>query len=235
MQIQNARLTTPFVLPATDGNPDNTVTEGLVSADQRHRPASDEFVLPNGSAPTFTGLASTQASEPAAATPNSPNAVIDLRVGAERATYNKSAALYSGDLSASFINQRAPLTGSHTSSRETAVTGLDFVDQRGFFGGAASVEVELVPQHTVIDRQTMGGQMIEQRRSNVIDESQAVRVRLDRDADGVYRASAGDNEAFFLVKSETGYARFILEDIKVSLHGESGIEDTAYGARYGLL
>jgi hypothetical protein len=115
------------------------------------------------------------------------------------------------------------------------VTGLDFVDRRGFFGGAASVEVELVPQHTVIDRLTMGGQMIEQRRSNVIDETQAVRVRLDRDADGVYRASTNDNEAFFLAKSETGYARLILEDIKVSVHGASGVEDTAYGARYGLI
>lgn len=235
MQIQNARLSPSAVAPVSVENRETTRAEGLVPAAVNARPAVDHFVAPNGPAPTLTGLALTPSSDPAAPAPVSPNALIDLRVGAERVNYDKTAALYSGALTASLIQQRGPTTGSHTSSRETAVTGLDFVDQRGFFGGAASVEVELVPQHTMIDRLTMGGQMIEQRRSNVIDENRAVRVRLERDMDGVYRANAGDNAAFLVASSETGYARFILEDIKVSVRGAAGVEDTAYGARYGLL
>jgi len=189
-----------------------------------HAPA---FTLPGGSIPAPTDWPVT--------IPRPPSATVDLGVGAERSAYGRTAKIYSGAVTASLINQRGPMTGSHTSSRETAVSALEFVDQRGFFGGAASVEVELVPQHTIIDRSSMGGHLREHRRSGVLDETAAVRVRLDRGSDGVYRAAAGDNRAFFVTDSETGYARRVLEDIKISVRGTAGVEDTAYGARYGLL
>jgi hypothetical protein len=165
----------------------------------------------------------------------STNATLDLGRGVERSSYAKTSELYSGALSAGLVNQRAPMRGSHTSSRETAVTSLEFDDKRGFFGGAAQVDVELVPQHTLVQRSSVGGQMLEQRQEGVVDESLAVRVRLERGEDGAYRAQAGENQAFFVTSSEGGYATRILEDINVAVIGLDGTEDTAFGARYGLL
>lgn len=157
----------------------------------------------------------------------------DLGVGSERSQFTKQAELYSGVLSAEMVTQRGPMRGSHTASRETAVASLGFVDTRGFFGDAAAVEVELVPRHTLVDRSVLGGQMVEQQNPGVLGE--AVRVRLERDDNGVYRAQAPANHAFFVTDSESGYARRILEDVLVSVHGRDGVEDTAYGARYALL
>jgi hypothetical protein len=185
--------------------------------------------------------------------------VVDLGSGSERSSYSKTIELYSGPVTAGLINQRGPMAGnSHTSSRETAVASLEFVDKRNFFLGADYVIIELVPQHTIIERSTMGGQLVEQRRTGVLDHSQATRVRLDLKHDGVYRASAGatnldedvvipaPNKAFLKTTSESGLApRRILEDIKVTVSGTQGywapmtpakfVEDTAYGARYGGL
>ncbi len=187
------------------------------------------------------------------------NPIVDLGSGSERSSYSKTIELYSGSITAGLINQRGPMAGnSHTSSRETAVASLEFVDKRNFFLGASYVIVELVPQHTIIERSTMGGQLVEQRRAGVLDHSQATRVRLDLKHDGVYRASAGAtnldddiviaaaNQAFLKTTSEGGLApRRILEDIKVSVSATQGywapmtpakfVEDTAYGARYGGL
>lgn len=238
MQISTARQTATSILPAaTEGR----VTQGDARDAQAQvvaPQALDRFVPsrdPQAPAVTVPGGTPSARTGGPVTTPLQANPVIDLGAGSERGAYSKTADLYSGAVTASLINQRGPMTGSHTSSRETAVTALEFTDQRGFFGGAASVEVELVPQHTLIDRSSMGGHLTEQRRAGVLDESQAVRVRLERGSDGTYRASAPDNKGFFVTSSEVGYARRVLEDIKISVIGAAGVEDTAYGARYGLL
>lgn len=235
MQIANARLTAPANLPATTRADGTRASRDAAETPVNLPPALDRFVAPQVSGSTLPSLSLATYTDTPVTNALPVNAVIDLGPGSERTAYSKTSELYSGALTVGLVQQRGPMTSSHTSSRETAVSALDFVDQRGFFGGAASVEVELVPQHTVIERQTMGGQMVEQRRSGVVDENQAVRVRLERGGDGVYRASAGENKAFFVARSEVGYARFVLENIQGSVHGASGVEDTAYGARYGLL
>jgi hypothetical protein len=196
-------------------------------------PALDRFDRPAVTTTPSTG-SGTPVVSASAATSRPANQTIDLGFGSERGSYSKTSEIYSGSITAGVINQRGPMPNSRTSSRETAVASLEFVDKRGFFGGASSVDVELVPQHTIIDRSTMGGQLVEQRRTGVLSESQATLVRLERDTDGVYRANAGNNQAFFVTSSETGYARRILEDIKISVRAV-GVEDTAYGARYGML
>lgn len=157
----------------------------------------------------------------------------DLGSGVERSEFSKEAAIYSGLVEANLISQRGPNRGSHTATRETAISSLNFVDSRGFFGGASVVEADIVPRHTVIDRGVIGGQMTEQQNPGVLGE--AVRVRLERGDDGVYRAQAPANHALFVTSSDSGYARQILEDILISIHGRDGTEDSAHGARYGLL
>jgi hypothetical protein len=202
--------------------------------DPAHAPLTPTLFDANARVGALRGGSGAGSPEAPATARNPANAAIDLGAGSERSAFTRTATLYSGELTASLIDQRGPMKGSHTASRETAVTALEFVDRRGFFGGAASVEVDLVPQHTVIDRSSMGGHLVEQRRGGVIDENASVRVRLDRGSDGVYRASANNNQAFFVTDSESGYARRILENIKVAVRGPAGVEDTAYGARYGL-
>ena len=165
--------------------------------------------------------------------PVAQNATIDLGPANQRDTFTKTAELYSGSVTAGLVSQLGPMVGSHTASRHTAVSNLAFEDKRNFFHGAEEVEVELVAQHTLVHRTPIGGQLVEQQERGVIDQTSAVRVRLERGDDGVYRAAAGDNQAFFMTSSETGYATRILENIKFAVVGD-GHEDSAFNARYDL-
>lgn len=167
--------------------------------------------------------------------PVAANVSVDLGPGSERSSFTRTAELYSGSLTADLVSQLGPMVGSHTASRQFAVQGLAFEDKRGFLGGADAVEVELIAQHTRVQRSSVGGHFSEQQQRGVLDEANAVRVRLEPGDDGVYRAAAGDNRAFFVTSSETGYATQILEQIKVAVASRDGTEESAFDARYDLL
>lgn len=158
-----------------------------------------------------------------------------LELGAPnmRSMGKSSVTLHSGPLTLDTVRQGGPMTSSHTSSWETAVTGLSFVDTRNFFGGAKTLKVELHPRHTLVEMAPNGPSEIA--RPNVENLNEMAVVTLTRQADGRYTASAPANKAFFHAFSENGMAADTLTAIKVAVFDpKTGKEDSDYGNRYDV-
>jgi hypothetical protein len=174
-----------------------------------------------------------------------PNATADLGPSVQRSEQQKTVELYGGTLAAGLVHQAGPMTGSHTASRQVAVTGLELREKNGFFGGAPELQIELVPERRITRMQLAGSRAVEVTLDGQLDHGARALVTLTRGEDGVYRASAGANKAFFSALSETGYGASALTDIRVSVRSlpfanernemVGPHEDSQYGKGYGLL
>ncbi len=161
------------------------------------------------------------------------DAVRDLGPGSMRNVGKSALTVHSGRLDFDTVHQGGPMTGSHTSSWETAITAITYHDDKNFFGGAQTVKLELHPEHTVVELGALGGPEVA--RPGVEDLNAMAIVTLKRQADGSYRAQAPTNKAFFSAFSEQGMAADPLTAIKVALFDpKSGKEDSAFGQDYAL-
>ncbi len=161
------------------------------------------------------------------------DAVRDLGPGNMRSVGTQSLAVHSGQLTFDTVHQGGPMTGSHTTSWETAVTGVTYRDEKNFFGGAKTVKLELHPEHTVVEMGPLGGPEVS--RPGVEDLNAMAIVTLHRQADGSYRAHAPANKAFFSAFGEQGMAADALTAIRVALFDpKTGKEDSAFGQDYSL-
>ena len=132
------------------------------------------------------------------------NTLIDLGTAHDQVgTFNLSAHLYSGTLTAGFCSQAAPMTGSGTGARQEALVSLSFTpDPNQFFGNAQTLELSMAPEFLV----TWGyGTSLPQSHGHVVDGNNRAIITLTRQADGkTYQASAPANKAFLSAISETG-------------------------------
>ena len=158
------------------------------------------------------------------------DALTDLGNGYQRQAIARTVELFSGTLTLDGVNQQGPMTGSHTTSRQVAVTGATFEDKKNFFKGAAKVKLEIHPEH---NQTTMTDYLYEESRPNVENRNAMSVVTLVRQADGRYKAEAPANKAFFSALSEQGMSADALTGIKVSVFDpKSGKEDSLFGADY---
>ncbi len=161
------------------------------------------------------------------------DALRDLGPGSMRSVGKQSLPVFSGVLDFELVRQQGPMTGSHTSSWETAVTAVTYRDEKNFFGGARTVKLELHPEHTVVELRWNG--IGEVARPGVENLNAMAVVTLQRQADGSYRAAAPLNKAFFSALGEQGMAADPLTSIKVALFDPAtGKEDSAFGQDYAL-
>lgn len=159
--------------------------------------------------------------------------VRDLGPGSMRSTGTKTLDVFSGRLTLDTVHQGGPMTGSHTSSWETAVTAIKYEDKKNFFKGAKTVKLELHPEHTVRELGPLGGPEVA--RAGVENLNAMAIVTLKRQADGSYAAKAPANKAFFSAFSEQGMAADALTAIKVALFDpKTGKEDSAFGSSYDI-
>jgi hypothetical protein len=152
------------------------------------------------------------------------NTPVSIGAPNQRGTSTSVISAFSGELSVDRLNQQGPMRGSHTGSREVAVTGLSFKPKGEYFANATRIDVEIFPETKTFG--IPGSADTSGDRAGIREQNKTVIVSLERQPDGSFKSPPlGQNQAWLTDFSENGYASRVVTGFNFSLVDQNGKRD----------